>query len=289
MELSEVREQIDRVDREMRRLFLERMSLSEQVVRIKAETGDGIYKPDREKAIIEKQTANVDARLAREYTAFIKRIMEVSRKYQYGRMLELRKDFPFACAEEEKEIRNLCVRNEDIALCDSDAAENVLAVHSYEDMGAAIRKHLADAGMGVLGEVGGEVSHALYDLLLCGPFFITKCTVKKEAGESTRQKVITFTDTLEVLPEHDRICLAFTCGDRCGSLGGILTMIADYGVNLTEFHSRPYRQDDGWGYRFFAELDACMGEPEIRALLYQLSRETTELRILGSYVYEEEI
>ena len=53
MELSEVREQIDRVDREMRRLFLERMSLSEQVVRIKAETGDEIYKPDREKAIIE--------------------------------------------------------------------------------------------------------------------------------------------------------------------------------------------------------------------------------------------
>ena len=33
--------------------------------------------------------------LVREYTALIKRIMEVSRKYQYGRTLELRQCFPF--------------------------------------------------------------------------------------------------------------------------------------------------------------------------------------------------
>ena len=47
MELSEVRKNIDRVDGEIRRLFMERMSLADQVACIKAKTEDVIYKPDR--------------------------------------------------------------------------------------------------------------------------------------------------------------------------------------------------------------------------------------------------
>ena len=77
----------------MRTLFLERMKLADQVACIKAETADVIYKPDREEAVIQKQTAGMDPSLVREYTAFIKRTMEVSRKYQYGRTLELRHCF----------------------------------------------------------------------------------------------------------------------------------------------------------------------------------------------------
>ena len=49
MELSEVRKNIDRVDGEIRKLFMERMSLADQVACIKAETEDVIYKPDRKK------------------------------------------------------------------------------------------------------------------------------------------------------------------------------------------------------------------------------------------------
>ena len=52
---------------------------------IKAKTEDKIYKPDREEIIIKKQTEGMKPELVREYTALIKRIMEVSRKYQYGR------------------------------------------------------------------------------------------------------------------------------------------------------------------------------------------------------------
>ena len=55
------------------------------------------------------------------------------------------------------------------------------------------------------------------------------------------------------------------------------------GVNMTEIHSRPFRQGDTWNYRFFAELSANMDTKEIRALLFQLSQETQELKILGSY------
>ena len=95
MDLSDVRKNIDRVDGEIRRLFVERMTLADQVACIKAKTEDKIYKPDREEVIIKKQTEGMKPELVREYTALIKRIMEVSRKYQYGRTLELRQCFPF--------------------------------------------------------------------------------------------------------------------------------------------------------------------------------------------------
>ena len=43
MDLSDVRKNIDRVDGEIRRLFVERMTLADQVACIKAKTEDKIY------------------------------------------------------------------------------------------------------------------------------------------------------------------------------------------------------------------------------------------------------
>ena len=53
MELTEIREQIDRVDAELLRLFLERMELSEQVAAHKAAHGLPVLSPEREREILE--------------------------------------------------------------------------------------------------------------------------------------------------------------------------------------------------------------------------------------------
>ena len=108
--------------------------------------------------------------------------------------------------------------------------------------------------------------------------------VREEKG--IRRKIVTFTDELVVLPEHNRVKIMFKCPNRSGSISGILSMISDYGVNLTEIHSRPYEEADTWNYMFFAELNANIDTKEIRALLYQLSQETMHLQILGSYSCE---
>lgn len=286
MELTEVRKHIDRVDKEIRQLFMERMSLADQVACIKAETKDGIYKPDREKAIIEKQTEGMDDKLVREYTAFIKKMMEVSRKYQYGRTMELRDCFPFTYSRETKKVQRLCVAKEELYLCDWCSKEDVLAVNSYEEIGRAIEKGQADAGMGIIEEIGVGVFDELHDLLLHHDLYITDCKVRCEREK--RQKVVVFSDQLVVLPDHNRLKIMFVCPNQTGSISSILSMIADYGVNLTEIHSCPYREGDAWNYHFFAELSANMDTKEIRALLYQLSQETQIVKILGSYRCEED-
>ena len=59
MTLSDVRKNIDRVDKEIKQLFKERMMLADNVARVKAETDDDIYKPDREETIIANLTGEL--------------------------------------------------------------------------------------------------------------------------------------------------------------------------------------------------------------------------------------
>lgn len=77
MTLEEVRKQIDMVDKQIKSLFKERMMLADQVARVKTESEDAIYKPDREEAIITKLTGDVDDSIKKEYTALIKPILHV--------------------------------------------------------------------------------------------------------------------------------------------------------------------------------------------------------------------
>ena len=57
MELSEIRREIDRVDADLMKAFLERMELSEQVAAYKLERGIPILNRERERAVLDKANA----------------------------------------------------------------------------------------------------------------------------------------------------------------------------------------------------------------------------------------
>ena len=83
MTLDEIRRQIDETDTKMKELFLHRMQLSGQIARIKAKSGDDVYKPDREQQLIERLTAGLDPEAKEAYSEFLRRILELSRTSQY--------------------------------------------------------------------------------------------------------------------------------------------------------------------------------------------------------------
>lgn len=83
MTLEEARKDIDIIDQELKDLFLKRMAVTKSIAEIKAVTGDEIYKPDREALIIDKMTSDVDESIKPLYIDFIKKILEISRNYQY--------------------------------------------------------------------------------------------------------------------------------------------------------------------------------------------------------------
>ena len=88
MTLEEARQDIDKIDNGLKDLFLKRMKVSEAIAEIKAESGDEIYKPEREKIVIARLTEGVEPDLVDEYTQFVKKIMEISRDYQYKKISE---------------------------------------------------------------------------------------------------------------------------------------------------------------------------------------------------------
>ena len=82
--LIEAREIINRVDFQMAELFAERMRAAETVFEYKKEFGLPIFDPNREEAVIEKNSALIDDEIIKSYYIdYIKNVMAVSRAYQY--------------------------------------------------------------------------------------------------------------------------------------------------------------------------------------------------------------
>ncbi|MBR5295467.1 MAG: chorismate mutase [Clostridia bacterium] len=81
--LTEARQEIDRIDREMASLFCQRMKAAEKVALYKKETGMPIFDPVREEKIIEKGGERVeDETLRAYYVNFLHSTMDISKAYQ---------------------------------------------------------------------------------------------------------------------------------------------------------------------------------------------------------------
>lgn len=112
MKLDDIREDIDRIDDSMKELFVQRMKYSDMVAGVKAESGDRIYKPERESAMTERLLCDTDADILSEYELFVRAVIRISRKYQYRKIIERKKaDLDVAC---EDKIR-LMLQTDDIA------------------------------------------------------------------------------------------------------------------------------------------------------------------------------
>jgi len=88
----------------------------------------------------------------------------------------------------------------------------------------------------------------------------------------------------EAIPERaDKISLVFRLAHVPGALFYALEPFARRKINLMKVESRPVRGLP-WQYRFYLDLQASAGDPEVRAALDELKKLAVDVRILGSYV-----
>ena len=216
MDLSEVRVNIDRVDNEIKKLFEERMHLSDCVARCKAETEDAIYKPDREVEIIERLTTGVDPSIKMEYKALIKRIMEVSRKYQYGRTLELRNCLDVSYVDSMPEIKKYVIEKRDEDILKHIDKKNVDTVEGMDNLLKCVLEDEETAGLGIMEDIGYSVSDEMHKIICDNPLYINECRIipSIENGIEHKKKLIKFTRNLVVRPEDNRLKIMFVCENR---------------------------------------------------------------------------
>lgn len=79
-----------------------------------------------------------------------------------------------------------------------------------------------------------------------------------------------------------RTSLLFATRHESGALTRCLVAFAEAGINLSKLESRP-RPGKAWEYLFYADLDCDLHDERARKALEIMRRETSELRVLGSY------
>lgn len=89
MTLDEIRAEIDSIDIAMKQLFVKRMECARHVAQVKAASGGEVFVPERERTMIEQRSADIDTGIREEYVTFLRHLMSVCRRYEYGFLEEM--------------------------------------------------------------------------------------------------------------------------------------------------------------------------------------------------------
>ena len=92
MDLNELRNQIDGIDKELVRLFKERMEIAAEVGRYKHENGVPVFNRQREREIVNNVTENIPEELQSYTKTLYQTLFELSRSYQ-KRIIYPKSDF----------------------------------------------------------------------------------------------------------------------------------------------------------------------------------------------------
>lgn len=82
MDLKLIREEINRIDDDMKKLFDARLDCSAQVAAVKIEEHGEVFRPLREKEIEQRFAGQT------WYLSYVKKVIALSRKYQYGQFID---------------------------------------------------------------------------------------------------------------------------------------------------------------------------------------------------------
>lgn len=82
MDLSQLREQIDTIDRQIAALLTQRMDITNEVAAYKKANGLAVYHPEREQQVIEKVCSLTKPEYQQALTVIYQCIMDESKKNQ---------------------------------------------------------------------------------------------------------------------------------------------------------------------------------------------------------------
>ena len=106
--------------------------------------------------------------------------------------------------------------------------------------------------------------------------------IQDRASNVTRFVVLAATDHVPSGDDKTSLCFGFDREDRSGQIVKPLQILADAGINITKFESRPSKAVLG-EYVFFVDINGHRLDPHIAVTLDQMRAQTGFLKIFGSY------
>lgn len=285
MDITELRQQIDQVDRSLVALFIQRMEISSQIADYKKEQNIPIFDPDRERSKLKDVASKVSPELESSVQVLYSLLFELSRSYQNEKNAaqtplyqqishaidQTAPLFPphttIACqAPDERLARSLERISKSAAF---------LTFQNSTAICEAVAQGLCPYGLLALDGPN------CYDLLREHHFYIVRSLrVLRSNGQWAR--FVLFGKTLQIYPGADRTTLALVLPNKPGSLYRILARLYTLGLNVTKLDSRPIAGDD-FKILFYFDLETSIYSQEFVKLMCQLEDLCDEFEYLGSY------
>lgn len=293
MELTKIRQEIDRIDTELVRLLCERLDYSRQSAAYKKEHGLDIFHEDREREVLEAVTAAAEALDKDNYGYGIANrliystVVEVSRSLQYkllGAGEELRHALESAPIRWAEPARIMCcgVRG----TFSDEAARAIFPntephfVNRRSEVIDAVKSGQADYGLLPIREPLYTVLDFVAD---SGCYVAARIHVQTDnivKGNITEYVLIS--PMLMSMPDANHTTLRFYLPHKSGALYHTLGRFTLEGLNLTKLHTRPLDNAD-YDCAFYLDFDGNVKNPRTADLLCALSEELGELVIFGNY------
>ena len=292
MELTKIRQEIDRIDEELVRLLCERLDYSRQSATYKKEHDLNVFHEDREREVLEAVTAKADALDKDGYGYGIANrliystVVEVSRSLQYkmlGAGEELRAVLDATQNAWVTPTRVICqgVRG----TSSSDAAATIFPdveptfVNARAEVINAIKNGQADYG---LLPVRDEPFYSVLEFVAANGCYVAARIHIKESDiiKGSVTQFVLVSPKLLSMPNANHTILRFSLPHVAGALYHTIGRLALEGLNLRSLHTRMLENGDGV---FYLGFDGNVKNPRTADLLCALSEELDDFALFGNY------
>lgn len=286
MDITQLRLEIDNVDRQLIALFQQRMDISGQIADYKKEQNIPVFDPVRERQKLSEVASKVEPELESAVQVLYSLLFELSRSHQSTKNAKQTPLFR-QITDSINVTPNLfpqqavvaCYGSENQRLQCSAArlmkSPNLLYFNSAEAVFSAVAQNMCRYGL------LPQESVDIYDALRNHGFYIVRSLrVQQEDGHLVRY--ILFSKRLEIYPGADHTSLMMVLPNKPGSLYRVLSRLYTLGLNIAKLDSRPH-PSDGFKILFYFDLETSIYSQEFIRLMCQLDDLSESFQYLGSY------
>lgn len=283
MDITQLRQEIDRVDEQLVQLFVQRMNISSHIADYKKEQQIPIFDPNREREKLNSVAQAVDPAFESSVKVLYSLLFELSRSYQSEKNATETALFQTIAQAIEKTDKLLPSQAIIACQCTDDPrvsaglerlikSPSPLFFHTLDGVISAVEQEMCPYGLLSLDD-------GVVDLLCSHGFYIVR-TIRIPHTDGTFTRYALFGKQLEIYPGADRTTLALVLPNCPGSLYRVLARLYALGLNVARISSRPM---DDYRMRFYFDLETSVYSREFLHLMCELEDLTAQFRYLGSY------
>ena len=175
--------------------------------------------------------------------------------------------------EEMKGVTTVVSHAQSLAQCQ--AWLNTFAPHLQRvpvaSNGEAARMAAADSSLAAIAGTAAQTEYGLHAVAT---------RIQDDPHNRTRFGVVGTHKT--TASGNDQTSLILSVPNRAGAVYDMLKPLAEHGVSMTRFESRPAR-NGAWDYYFYVDIAGHQGDASVASALTALREKTAFMKILGSY------